>query len=129
MDTNAFMRHAAPTREPDALMPPEIQAAMGLDPFLLDTLFADQKGKIEAAKKAEKARADQRERLAGAVSRIFATDDGKILREYLKGMLERETYLVLQGLTNDQVVQNGAFREGCNAVAKLLFTLEKEAQS
>ncbi len=129
MDVNAFMRHAAPTREPDRLMPRELQAAAGLDPVMIDGLFADQAAKIKAAEADEKRRREERQRLAAAVGQIFDTEPGKVLKTYLQGMLTEKTYLVLQGLSNEQVVQLGAFKEGCNATAALILELEREAKS
>jgi hypothetical protein len=129
MDPNAFMRHAAPTRETGAVMPSEISAAAGLDPYLINTLFSAQAAAIDRQKLADQKRVDERRRLASAVARLFATDDGKLLRGYLDRVLSEPTFLALKGLGNDEFVQIGAFREGCNATIRALFELEREAET
>lgn len=86
-----------------------------------------QSARLEAAEAAARRESGERQRIASAAARLAETDDGKALLEWMVARtLRRITFLVVPGMSADQVALVGAKREGANELAFEILRLVAE---
>lgn len=73
--------------------------------------------------------AAERERLARAVARIFASDDGRLLGDHLTRLLDQPAFDAMQATDAHLLAVQGAWRDGQRMLIQELIRLAREGET